>query len=340
MIRFRKYIPAALLFVGIGLSFNTSCNQDLNNPKLRIEQNIKKESDKSYTLDGRKYTANELIYVGYDNKDFLVGSKIKVLDEKKQIQYLYTTYHCYTNTKGEFDEDVLILSETPDYYDQKRNREEISGKVKNSSEFQIESVNIYKNNTNIFTNKYTEDTKREKYFKYGLEKFYLFNKLLNIEEIRKQSKGKNLYHLLEEFDLEGLALKKSGENKFSGNLGSIRIFADFYDGWTSIRLIKDPTCIRILDNNGDGEVDYVAIEKDHMSNITLLEYDKEESAIIFEPHNTVFEIKDFWLFKTYRYIKDIYTEEQAKDIFSDAQQKLDFIKRTRAKIGQQVVQLK
>lgn len=314
----KKHIPIALLVTSLGFGFNINCMQKQEFLKgSSIEQTIKESNTERQVIDGKKYLLTNVKYKKYDNKSFYTDSMVKVLDNAK-LKEFYAQYYCCTDVEGNFDQDILDLQGYPGL----PNRVTIYGKRGSSSKTVIEKVILddfvfydFNKDCSIVS----EEGKREEVFDLGLRKLQLFNKLFNIEEKKKQSKGENLYPLLDEFNIDGLTVKdfKTYDEFEEG------VFAEFTKGEKPFILV---TYSKALDLNSPG-ITISLLNPVGQMTIEDREYDGRIDTVLLEKGGmpsfgtTVFVAEG----DTYKYIKDIYTEEQVKEIFVDAEQKLNLI---------------
>lgn len=299
---FKKYIPIALLVASFGLGFNVGCDR---RPREESEQIVNKGQVERHIVGDKEYVFGDIRYWEFANKGFSIDLRAKISDKEKLVKNFRVDYTCYTDEKGEFILDSLTFLCT----DSLSYLISISG-YKESSELKAKRITITNRDTvrdikeDIVLKDVSEEEK--KYLDFGTKQLNLYNKLLNIEEKRKNSKGRNIYHIPKYFDISKLSAYdldlKDGELK--AYLKPIEI--SIYDeNSRSIFLEYDHPKIMmtIFDANKDGKADVVRLSDGGILNFTQ-----------FRKNNG-----------NYEYIEDIYTEDQVKAIFTDANQKLELI---------------
>ena len=322
MRKIRKFVPAALLFAGLtlGLGINTSCDKKEPLETPLIDQSFRDNYDEHQVINHKHYFLKNKTYKSYDDKSFRISSTIKMLNYDE----FDVTYHNYANNEGKFDKEILELVGYPDL----PYKIMVHAKRKDS-ELEIEKILIYdlKNPLAIITENYKDTELKLKYFNLGLEKLNTFNEIFKIKEEIKQAKGKNLFHLLSDFDITDLTendFRKRNTNEEKKVLfakkDQLNIFAHSYSlspfnkyGF-SIRIANKSNSYTMIiqDFKNDGSIEDISF-------IKIADYPFNE---------TNFEMKD----GNYKYDKSIYTEEQIKKIFEDARQKLSLIHKLKEQI--------
>lgn len=310
----KKYLPIALLITSLGLGFNlTSCSKEQKSEKPKREQIIKEEYDKKGVINSKEYYLGEELYTEYDNKVFTISSKVKILDSNtEEAREFFVSYQCDTNTEGVFYHDYLSISDKPDNAYQ-QDKMIISADRTPSGELEVALIMFfYSNGFSTYVSE--EHLEKDKYFKFGKEKLELYGKLFNIEERQKQAKGKNLHHLLKEFDINNLTIENFQYDPFRNIITAVKDGLDI-----RIESKEDYKWVSIHVDRPDGS-------KDCSMNFSGFDADDKVTRVYI--NNTAFELED----EIYKYIKDLYTEEQVKEIIKDANEKMAFIKNIAAQI--------
>lgn len=286
-----KYVPA--VFLAAGLVFNVGYKKEVE-AKQSIEYIVNQHD--SRTIDGKTYFLENFNSEVFPNKELIVYSKVKPSDSKE----FNATYTCYTDVEGNFHKDVLHL---------RRFQKDISS---------LFILTVYANRTSSgleIERAVCRDANELKIIgkKLALEKLNLFNKLFDIEERINKSKGENLYHLIDELDITKLTVedfKRHNDVLFSDGHPSVFVSPNTSDPnrpyGTSILVSKGNICMIVDDYGNDGIVDSVYLRSDCNQIFGTTKFVRENN--------------------TYKYIKGLYSKEEVKNIFEDAEGKLNFVK--------------
>ncbi|MBU4501994.1 MAG: hypothetical protein KKA79_05345 [Nanoarchaeota archaeon] len=296
--KIKKIVPTIILAAALGLGVN-SCVPDKKEEVPIIEQPAE-----IHTINNIEYQImGEEIYKNSD-KSFSVSSKVKITDlEKDELKEIKVQYTCDTDTKGEFSSETVSL-----------NRKDLYTSINIHSDGIIDFILIY--NSTLRRNKLMKMDElspedRAKYTAFGEKQIELYKNMFDIEDKKLDSKGWSIYKEIDKIDLTNLK-EKDFEETSPGSLeyrkdGQI-VFAQRRDKSKKILYLwvdgPGEASLSMYDEDIDGKSDKVIIGQ--------TEFYKEDGQYI--------------------YIKDLYTIEEVKDIFSKTDKQLSHMNEITKKI--------
>ena len=290
--KFKKYVPITLLIASLGLGFNTGCKS--GSEKEGLEQAVE------HVVGGKMYIFSDIKHREFANKGLDIKFKVEILGKEKSVKNLDAFYTCYTNIKGEFIIDLLEL------YPEEGYLLHVNG-AKESEHSKLKVRWVAWNNHVFKRDEPTEgvsEEEKEKYIDFGSKQLNLYNKLLNIEEKKRNSQGKNIYYVLKDLDISRLSALDlyPEDDSLKARLENIEIEID---GEKFERVyLRDCSSFEtmvIVDKDKDRKADRVGLD----AGSTITPFGRKNNG--------------------YEYIKDLYTEEQVENIFADADQKLELV---------------